>query len=107
MAFTGEAIGSEPFAIAGISFGGQLARHVAAELGEQVIGMCLLAPAIRPAGRRDLPPRQVLARDDELLASLDPDDRAAFVDIALWQTAEGWAAFRDHVLPGLRAHHRG
>ena len=107
MTFIDKTFGSEPFAITGISFGGQLARHVVAELGEQVRGMCLLAPTVLPAGRRDVPARQVLARDDRLLASLDPEDRAAFSQIAVWQTPEGWAAFRDHVLPGLRAHHRG
>ncbi|MCO5969841.1 alpha/beta fold hydrolase [Actinoallomurus soli] len=106
MTFIDEVIGREPFAIVGISFGGQLVRHVVAELGAQVMGMCLLAPVVAPVGRRELPARQVLDRDDELLASLDPADRAVFSDIAIWQTAAGWAAFRDHVLPGLRAHHR-
>jgi pimeloyl-ACP methyl ester carboxylesterase len=107
MTFVDERFGSEPFAIVGISFGGQLARHVVAELGDQVLGMCLFAPTVRPAGQRDLPDRQVLARDGELLASLDPDDRAVFSQVAVWQDRAGWTAFRDHVLPGIRVHHRG
>ncbi|GAA0352274.1 alpha/beta hydrolase [Actinoallomurus spadix] len=107
LAFIDEVIGRERFAIVGMSFGGQLVRHVIAELGGQVTGMCLIAPVVAPPGRRDLPARQVLARDDGLLASLDPDDRADFSEVAVWQTATGWAAFRDHALPGLRAHHRG
>jgi pimeloyl-ACP methyl ester carboxylesterase len=107
MTFVDKQFGSAPFAVAGISFGAQLARHVLAERGDQVLGMCLLAPPVLPFAQRDLPERQVLERDEALLDSLDPEDLAAFSGIAAWQTPEGWAAFRDHVLPGLRAHHQG
>lgn len=104
--FLDKTVGDQPFAVVGISYGGQLARHVVAERGEQVLGTALIAPLVRPGGERTLPERQVLTRDEALLASLDPQDREAFTGIALYQDAAGWSAFRDHVLPGIRAHNR-
>ncbi|MGD3112886.1 hypothetical protein [Streptomyces sp. YGL11-2] len=68
--------------------------------------MALIAPLVLPHGTRTLPENQVLARDEELLASLAPEDRADFLGVGVWQDRSGWQAFRDHVLPGLRAHHR-
>ncbi|MGW1892272.1 alpha/beta fold hydrolase [Streptomyces sp. NPDC002004] len=107
LAFIDKTLGSEPFAIVGMSFGGQLARQVVADRGEQVLGMCLFAPVVKPSGRRDLPERRVLNRDETLLCALTPEDREVFSGIAVHQNEEGWAAFRDHVLPGIRLHHRG
>ncbi|WP_158688056.1 MULTISPECIES: alpha/beta fold hydrolase [Actinomycetes] len=104
--FVDAVIGDEPFAVVGISYGGMLARHLVAERGPQVLGTALLAPLVNRAGERTLPEREVLARDERLLASLDPADREAFSAIALHQDEAGWRAFRDHVLPGIRAHHR-
>ncbi|GAA3545841.1 hypothetical protein GCM10022222_31880 [Amycolatopsis ultiminotia] len=83
-----------------------LARHLAAERGPQVLSAALLAPQVKPSGRRTVPEREVLVRDDELLASLDPAGRNVFTAIAVHQDEPGWTAFRDHVLPGIRAHHR-
>ncbi|MBK3646277.1 alpha/beta fold hydrolase [Streptomyces sp. MBT33] len=104
--FVDKVIGDEPFAVVGISYGGQLARHVVAERGAQVLGTALLAPLVKPSGERVLPRREVLTRDEALLASLDPADREVFASIAVHQDEAGWQAFRDHVLPGIRAHHR-
>jgi pimeloyl-ACP methyl ester carboxylesterase len=104
--FVDKVIGDEPFAVVGISYGGQLARHVVAERGAQVLGTALLAPLVKPSGERVLPEREVLTRDEALLASLDPADREVFASIAVHQDESGWNAFRDHVLPGIRAHHR-
>lgn len=107
MGFVGDHVGSEPFAIVGGSFGGQIARHVVAELGTQVLGMCLLAPLVAPAGQRRLPADGVVVSDPEFMASLSPADRAAFAEVAVAETEASWRLFRDHVLPGLLAHDRG
>ncbi|MFF8998038.1 alpha/beta fold hydrolase [Streptomyces achromogenes] len=104
--FVDKVVGDEPFAVVGISYGGQLARHLIAERGPQVLGAALIAPLVKPGGERTLPERRVLARDEALLAALDPADREVFTSIALYQDDAGWNAFRDHVLPGFRAHHR-
>jgi pimeloyl-ACP methyl ester carboxylesterase len=104
--FIDTAIGDEPFAIVGISYGGQLARHVVAERGAQVLGTALIAPLVKPSGARVLPECEVITRDEALLDSLDQADRDIFTAIAVHQDEAGWQAFRDHVLPGIRAHHR-
>ncbi len=104
--FIDATVGDEPFAIVGISYGGRLARHVVAERGTQVLGTALIAPLVKPSGQRTLPEREILTRDEALLDSLDPEDREEFTRIAVYQDEAGWSAFRDHVLPGIRAHHR-
>ncbi|MGC5617167.1 alpha/beta fold hydrolase [Georgenia sp. Z1491] len=97
-------VGTAPFALLANSLGGLLARHLVAQLGEQVVGIALIAPVVDPdPARRTLPDRLVVERDDALLASLPADDRAEFTGIAARQTAESWLAFRDHALPGIRS----
>lgn len=104
--FIDSTIGEQPFAVAGISYGGQLARHLVAERGPQVLGAALFAPVVKPSNERTLPPRTVITRDDALVDSLPQPDRDAFTSIAVHQNERGWHAFRDHVLPGIRAHNR-
>lgn len=100
-AVVADEIGTEPFAVLGQSYGGALARALAARLPGQVAGLALLCPV---AGEvRDVPPRRVTHPDAELLASLDPDDAAEFADMAVVQSPQTWALFRDHALPGIRA----
>ncbi|GIG23265.1 hydrolase [Cellulomonas chitinilytica] len=95
-------IGSEPFAVVGSSYGGLLARGLAARLGEQVTGLALLCPVVG-ADVRDVPPQHVAVEDPALLSSLDPGEAAEYAFMAVVQSPETWALFRDHVLPGMRA----
>jgi pimeloyl-ACP methyl ester carboxylesterase len=94
-------IGTEPFAVLGASYGGLLARCLAARRPGQVAGVGLLCPVVGEV--RDLPPRHVARADPALLAALDPEDAEAFAEVAVVQSPATWALFRDHVLPGLRA----
>ena len=51
-----ELIGADtPYAVCGNSFGGQLARELVARHGVRVLGLALLAPVVRPRGRRSIP----------------------------------------------------
>ncbi|WP_456786060.1 alpha/beta fold hydrolase [Cellulomonas sp. P5_C5] len=102
--FVREELGDEPFAVLGSSYGGMIARHMVAALRDQVLGLAMLAPLIEaePADR-DVPERTVLVEDAALLASLDPADAREYADMAVVQSPEGWALFREHALPGLRA----
>ncbi|MDM8084460.1 alpha/beta hydrolase [Cellulomonas cellasea] len=94
----------EPFAVVGSSYGGLMARALAARLPDQVRGLALLAPlATDGDGAPDAPPRHVVQADPALLAQLDPADAAEFAEMAVRQTPEAWALFRDHALPGIRA----
>ena len=76
-----------------------------AQLSDQVLGLALLAPLVEadPAGR-DVPGQVVLREDAALLASLDPGDAREYAELAVEQTPEGWALFREHALPGLRSY---
>lgn len=106
-AFVREFLGSQRFAILGNSFGGMLARHLVAEFGDQVMGLGLLCPVVvAEKSGRTLPPRRILRTDPQLLASLDPDDAAAYAELAVIQSRRNWERFRDCALPGLRAFDR-
>ncbi len=105
--FARKTFGNERFAILGNSFGGMIARHLASEFGDQVLGLALLCPvAAAEHGRRVLPPQTVLHADPSLLATLDPEDAKAYANMAVIQSPGNWARFRDSVLPGLRVFDR-
>lgn len=100
----GELVGDSPFALVGSSLGGLLARHLATQLPDQVLGLALIAPVVEPDfHRRRKPPRTVLATDANLIATLTPSDAEEFQSIAVLQTATEWERFRTSVLPGIRA----
>ena len=105
VAFVRQELGDEPFAVLGSSYGGMIARHLVSAFPDQVLGLALLAPLVEtdPADR-DVPERVVLVEDPALLSSLDPDDAREYADMAVVQSPEGWALFREHALPGLRAY---
>jgi pimeloyl-ACP methyl ester carboxylesterase len=103
VSFALKTFGNERFAVLGNSFGGMIARHVVAEFGDQVLGLALLCPvAVAEHARRVLPPQTVLQTDPNLLASLDPEDATDYEEMAVVQSPENWARFRESVLPGLR-----
>jgi pimeloyl-ACP methyl ester carboxylesterase/N-acetylglutamate synthase-like GNAT family acetyltransferase len=106
-AFVDERFGDRPFAVVGSSFGGVLARRLVARRPSQLLGVALLCPSAEPVEHRALPEREVRVHDEALLASLDPADRAEYEPMAVVQSPETWALFRDFVLPGLRAADQG
>lgn len=99
-------LGDAPFAVLGYSFGGLVARRLAHDHRDRVLGLALLG-AVFVAGhdRRDVPARTVLHEDPTVVATIGEfaDD---YVELAVVQDAAGAAAFRDHVRPGLRAFDR-
>lgn len=95
---------NEKFAVLGSSFGGMIARHIAAEFGDQILGLALLCPvAVAEPSQRALPPKTVLRKDPELMESLDAEDSKDYAETAVIQSRVNWERFRDAVLPGLRA----
>lgn len=103
-AFARDTFGKNRFAVLGNSFGGMIARYLAAEFGDQVLGLGLLCPvAVAEDSQRTVPHKTVLLEDVGLLASLPAVDAADYAELAVVQSASNWAGFRDHVLPGLRA----
>jgi pimeloyl-ACP methyl ester carboxylesterase len=91
------------FALAGMSYGGYIAGGIVQHRPEQVAGLLLIVPSIvRHLYERDLPPKRVLARDEELLAELDAQSRAGFENVAVVQTRSHWDRFIKEIVPGLR-----
>ncbi|MBT2534013.1 alpha/beta hydrolase [Arthrobacter sp. ISL-48] len=96
-------LGEEPFAVIGNSFGGMIARFVAHELREQVLGLATLAGVFEPDHEaRSLPARQILRRDPKALAHAGPalED---YEEMSVIQTEATVAAFTRYALPGLQA----
>lgn len=97
-----EHLGDEPFAIIGNSFGGMIARYVAHERLERVLGLATLAGVVEPAHTdRDVPARTVVRSDAGVLERAG-DAREAFEEVSVLQDAAAFAAFERYVLPGLR-----
>jgi pimeloyl-ACP methyl ester carboxylesterase len=84
------------FVVAGLSYGGYLARGLIYRRGDQIDGLLLnVAAMAMKFSRRSLPPREVLIRDEALLATLDPAIRKGINEIVVVQNplvADRWAA---------------
>ncbi|MDQ1176617.1 alpha/beta fold hydrolase [Microbacterium sp. SORGH_AS_0421] len=95
-------LGDEPFAVIGNSFGGMLARHVAHERRQRVLGVATLAGVVEAKHTaRTVPERTVLWADPHVLRRAGAD-RDAFTEVSVIQDAASLDAFRRYVLPGLR-----
>ncbi|MCL2516078.1 MAG: alpha/beta hydrolase [Microbacteriaceae bacterium] len=99
-----EAVGDEPFAVLGNSYGGMLARRVAHDFGAQVLGLATLAGVFVAAhGARTAPPRTVLHEEPAIFAGIDPQVAEGYRNFAVWQSAAGLENFIETVQPGLDA----
>jgi pimeloyl-ACP methyl ester carboxylesterase len=102
LGFVDQVIPGQSFALAGESYGGYLARGVVYRRPETVDGLLLICPLIIPEfEKRSVPPLVVLAKDEELLASLDPADREEFESFIVVQTREVWERTKEEVMSGL------
>ncbi|WP_226645235.1 alpha/beta fold hydrolase [Mesobacillus subterraneus] len=97
--FIDDTFGEREFSLVGASFGGYLAQGIFHNRRSQVKGICLLAPALH-LKKRDVPERVILDRDEDLLSSLDPDIRAAFETLFIYQNEATLAAFMKEIQPG-------
>ncbi|MDR7382538.1 alpha/beta fold hydrolase [Promicromonospora iranensis] len=91
------------YAVVGQSYGGYLARGLAAADPERVAGLALVVTVVDPRHElRELPRYQVLSRDPVLAERVGSEALAA-EDILVVQTEETWARSRQEVDPGLAA----
>jgi pimeloyl-ACP methyl ester carboxylesterase len=92
-------IPSGKYAVCGESYGGFLARGLAADDPARVTGLALVCPMVVASHvERDVPARQVLVRD-AFTDALPPD--AAFDEIAVVRTEQTHERTRREVLTGL------
>lgn len=92
----------QPFALAGYSYGGYLARGILARMPERVRGVMLLCPVIhfRRQNRR-LPDFVCCERDPGFIDSLTPAQFATLDQFVTIQTPAVWAQYQAHIHPSL------
>lgn len=96
-------LGGAAFAILGISFGAMIARRVAHDFREQVLGLAAIVPVfVADNGQRDVPPRTVVTQDPEVLRGLG-DGGEAYADMAVVQAPGSALTFIDYIYPGMVA----
>lgn len=94
-------VGDEPFAVLGNSFGGMIARYIAHELREQVLGLSTVAGVfVATHDDRIVPPRTVLKHEPEIEPLLGAALEQYREDAVVESVADAHAFLR-HVLPGL------
>lgn len=87
------------YSLCGESYGGYLARGLVAAAPHRVAGMALVCPmVVAPHAERDVPPHQVLVRDD-FVRSLSPGGE--FDEVAVVQTQETYRRTQEEVVAGL------
>lgn len=95
-------LGAQPFALIGNSLGGLLAQEMADRFEDQILGLVLLAPVIRPAAEeRNLPARSIIHEDEVLLEELGAINAGHYAQMSVLQTRANWEQFEKHVLPGV------
>jgi pimeloyl-ACP methyl ester carboxylesterase len=91
------------FAVAGLSYGGYLARGLVHHRPSQVIGLLLIVPRIVSRFKdRVRPEKTVLERDEELLDSLGTQEREDFEEVAVVQTRSHWDRYGKEITPGVQ-----
>lgn len=91
--FVDELIGASPFAVVGHSYGGHLARGVAARRPQQVAGLALICPLVPDA--RHPEPRTVVRSEPGVLDLVDPalrDEYRGYFVVRTARTAERFGA---------------
>lgn len=73
--FIDKVIPDKRFILAGYSYGGYLARGVISRKPDLVDGLLLFCPVIYDRSERDLPPKNILVREPELLGKLTQEEK--------------------------------
>ncbi|WP_346957980.1 alpha/beta hydrolase [uncultured Arthrobacter sp.] len=97
LGFIDTTIGNGPLLVLGHSYGGYLARAIAQQRPEQVIGLALVCPVGARTG--SVPEHTVLVSSAGLDVALSPELEASYRDYFVVQTAETLRRFREAVAP--------
>ncbi len=96
-------IPDEKFLIIGQSYGGYLTRGLLHKYPNEILGICLICPLIKPnPNDRVLPEYTPIIKNPSFIKTLDPQDREEFEQISIVQTEYVWERFQDEVLSGLK-----
>jgi pimeloyl-ACP methyl ester carboxylesterase len=87
-----------PVMLLGHSYGGYLARGVAARRPDMVLGLALVCPVAEQSGT--VPAHGVVRQDADAYDDLDPAQRAGFEEYVVVRTAATARRYRECVVPG-------
>ena len=97
--FVDDQIGRSPLLVIGQSFGGHLARGLAARRPRQVVGIALICPLLPEAMNPE--PHAVVQSDVDPAALLDPSQVDDFLGYFVVHTEETVQRFKEAVVPSL------
>jgi len=90
------------FIIAGLSYGGYIARGILYHRFEQVAGLLLIVPrVVSHPSERTLPAKSVIVREEKFLAELDAQSREGFEEVAVIQTQSNWNRYVKEIVSGV------
>ncbi|HEY0169073.1 MAG TPA: alpha/beta hydrolase [Jatrophihabitans sp.] len=92
-------LGAGPVLLLGHSYGAYLARGVAAQRPDVVLGLALLCPVADRTG--PVPDHQVVRCEPRAYDELEPGQRQSFDEYFVIRTPTTARRYRDHVLPGM------
>lgn len=102
--FIEKIIPDEKFLIAGISYGGYLARGVIYKLSDRIDGVALICPIVIPEyKKRNLPEHMVLVKDEILLSKLTPEAAEDFNNFLVVQSERIYDRYQNEVMSGVAA----
>ncbi len=101
MRFIDSVLPDEPFAVAGNSYGGYLARAVMRERMPDVRGLLLICPLIvAPPSRRKVPKHRILVEEEGILDKAG-ESAYAFAEEGVILNENTLERFRSDIMPGL------
>lgn len=101
--FIDKIIPDKLYLVAGLSYGGYLARGLVNKKSDMVNGILLIVPRIiGDPQERALPNKTVIEREEDFLAGLSPGDREDFEDVAVIQTSKHWQRYSQEITPAVK-----
>jgi pimeloyl-ACP methyl ester carboxylesterase len=93
-----ERVAKGPALVLGHSYGGYLARGMAAQRPDVILGLALICPLAEQS--TDVPPPTVVREDQDTYDDLEPEHRPGFEEYFVVRTRATARRYRDRVRPG-------